>query len=218
MAASYIIAERGRNNGFWRHVLSELQNGKEESEVGCVRILGKMLDIDALQIDAAQRYQKTGESGQAFTFGGVTHPRPEIVKTLITRGEKADRFRVEAYAIALARARVPEATNFFQMILRDDTGKNYMSTAKFYAAVGLAQLGNSSGYIWLVENSGDPLPIVQGALPRGVSNNNVDTCCQAALRNLSGQKDMKSKADCETWWNHLDKLSIPNGRVDIVDY
>ena len=86
----------------------------------------------------------------------------------------------EAYAIALARARVPATTNFFWMILRDDNGKNYMSTAKFYAAVGLAQLGESSGYLWLIENSGDPLPIISGAWPRGVANNNVDTRESAA--------------------------------------
>ena len=214
MAASHIIAERGRNNGFWRKILNELQNGSEDSERGCVRILGQMLSIDALARDANKREQETGEVGQGFASVNLG---PEVITTLIARGEKADRFRVEAYAIALARARVPGVTNLFRMILRDETGKHYMSTAKFYAAVGLAQLGDPSGYAWLVENSGDTLPIVEGAWPRRIANNNVDTCCQAALRDLSGGKDMKGKAAWVTWWQQVDMQSLPKARVDIVD-
>jgi hypothetical protein len=142
---------------------------------------------------------------------------PEVVDTLIARGEQADRLSVHHYATALARARVPQTTNFFQTILRDDTGKHHMPSAKFYAAVGLAQLGEHSGYEWLIENSGDTLPIVEDAWPRGVANNNMDSCCQAALRHLTGKSDIKSKTDWQIWWQQVGKAAPLTGRVYIVD-
>ena len=51
MAASHIVAERGWSRGFWRIVLRELRSGREQSEVGCVRVLGQMLAIDAAARD-----------------------------------------------------------------------------------------------------------------------------------------------------------------------
>ena len=39
-AAEQIVAERGRDSGFWRTILKELQKGEEGSEVGCVHVRG----------------------------------------------------------------------------------------------------------------------------------------------------------------------------------
>ena len=63
MAASHIVAERGRDTGFWREVLAELKKKNEQSEIGCVRVLGKMLAIDAAARDVMRREQETGEIG-----------------------------------------------------------------------------------------------------------------------------------------------------------
>lgn len=210
MAASHIVAERGRNTGFWRNVLQELRKDNEDSEIGCVRVLGKMLAIDARARDII----RTGE--QTAWVASVALP-PEVVDELVARGKKADRFRVDHYCIALARARVPESEAFFKMILRNDTGKNYMSSAQFHAAVGLAHVGDPLGFEWLIANCDDPLPTISNAWPSGVPNLNVDTCCVAALRSLSGESQLKAKAEWETWWKSVDRKVLPKGHLDIVD-
>jgi len=214
MAASHIIAERGRNNGFWRDVLRELQEGNDESEIGCVRILGEMLSVDALARDVIQREKETGEVGQWFAsvcLGG------EVVDELISRGRKADRFRLEHYVIALAWARVPEAADFFRTILADDDGKHYTLTAKFHAALGLAQLGQPDGYEWLIAKSSESPGTVAMAWPSGISGSNLGTCCGAALQHLAGPEGLTDPADWKKWRGQADKDSLPKGPVDIVE-
>ena len=34
---------------------------------------------------------------------------------------------------------------------------------------------------------------------------NLDVCCIAALQQLSGQDDLRTRQDCEAWWKRLDK-------------
>ena len=110
MAASHIVAERGRSSGFWREVLAELKKENEQSEIGCVRVLGKMLAIDAAARDAIRREKETGEIGQ---WRASVALGPEMVAELVSRGEEADRFRADHYAIALARAEcLPQSTSF----------------------------------------------------------------------------------------------------------
>jgi hypothetical protein len=214
MAASHIVAERGRNTGFWKVVLRELLRGQEQSEIGCVRVLGKMLAIDAAARDAIRREKETGQVGQ---WAASVCLGPEVVKELITRGSAADRLRVDHYAIALSRARVPETTEFFRMILRDDSGQDYLAGTKFHAAVGLAQIGEPDGFVWLIKNSEDPLPTVSNAWPSRVSNLNLDTCSVAALRDLSGERNLKSKQEWESWWDKVDKRGIPKNPVSMDD-
>lgn len=214
MAASHIVAERGRNTGFWKIVLRELQRGQDQSEVGCVRVLGKMLAIDAAARDAIRRETETGQVGQ---WAASVCLGPEVVKELITRGSAADRFRVDHYAIALLRARVPDTTEFFRMILRDDNGQHYLAGTKFHAAVGLAQIGEPDGFAWLIKHSEDPLPTVSNAWPSRVSNLNLDTCSVAALRDLSDEKNLRSKQEWESWWDKVDKRSLPKHLVSMDD-
>jgi hypothetical protein len=213
-AASHIVAERGRDTGFWKIVLRELQSGHQESELGCVRVLGNMLAIDAAARDAIRREKETGQVGQ---WAATVCLGPEAVKEIITRGRAANRFRVDQYAIALLRARVPETADFFRMILRDDTGEHYLAGTKFHAAVGLAQLGEPDGFTWLFEHTEDPLDTVASPWPWFVSNLNLDTCSVAALRDLSGEKNLKSKQEWQSWWNKVDKSSLPKNLVRMVD-
>ena len=189
MAASHIVAERGRNTGYWREVLAELRKGKEQNEIGCVQVLGKMLAIDAAAHDVIRREKETGEIGQwraSVALGS------EVVAERVSRGEKADRFRADHYAIALARARVPDAINFFRMILRDEGAEHHLDSTKFHAALGLAQLGDATGFDWMIAHSADMQLTVSNPSPAQVSNANRDTCCTAALQQLSGNKDLRT--------------------------
>lgn len=214
-AASHIIAERGRDSGFWRHVLGELRKNNERSESGCVRVLGEMLEVDALARDVIEREQNGGRVGQwrpSVCLG------PEVVRELITRGEKADSPRVGHYAIALARSRVPDAADFFRKILQDDTGKyHYIGTAKFYAAVGLAQLGDSAGIVWLISQCANPNLDISDVYPRGIRRSPSDTYAMAALRELTGQQYLTTQQEWETWWRQADKGTYLKSRVDLVD-
>jgi hypothetical protein len=211
IAAEHIVAERGRDSGFWRSILKELQKGDEESEVGCVHVLGKMLAVDARARDVIRREKETGQIGQwraAVCLG------PEVVQELIRRGQKTERFRVDHYAIALARARVPEATEFLQMILRDEVGKGEDS-AKFHAAVGLAQLGEADGFVWLIAHSDNIQGHVSNAWPSRMSEaKNLGGCCGAALRQVSGE-DLKTKQDWESWWEKVNRKTLPKSHVEM---
>jgi hypothetical protein len=214
MAASHIVAERGRNTGFWRNVLQELRKDDERSEVGCVRVLGKMLAIDARARDVIRREKETGELSAWKT--SVRLPS-EVVHELIARGKKAGRFRVSHYAIALTRARVPEASRFFRMILRDDPDTSHLPGTRFHAAVGLAQLGEPDGFAWLIASCGDPLPTVSHAWPSRVPDLNVSTCCVAALRELSGEDKPRTAQEWQSWWKSVDRQKLPKRHVTLVD-
>jgi len=214
-AATHIVAERGRPSGFWRDVFRELQKDDPETEIGCVRVLGKMLEMDADAEDAGREAEKTGGVPQSPASREVGS---EVVAYLIQRGEKADRFRVDQFVTALARARVPEAGELFRSILRDDTEKHHGASAKFHAAVGLAQCGEASGFQWLIENCDDPTPTISNAWPDHVATLNLDVCCIAALRGLSGQRALRTPQDCEAWWKREGEKPLVRGRVRLVEY
>lgn len=212
-AAAQIVAERSRNSGFWRSILTELQKGKEENEMGCVHVLGKMLAVDARARDVIRREKETGQIRQ---WKATVCLGPEVVQELIKRGQKAERSRVDQYAIALARARVPPATEFFRMVLRDEIGRGNDS-AKFHAAVGLAQLGEADGFAWLVAHTDRSNGFVANAYPSRMSGaKHLGGCCVAALQQLSGE-NLKTKGDWESWWERVDRKTLPKNPVDLVE-
>ncbi len=101
LAATHLVAERGRVNGFWRNILAELQRNDEQSEIGCVRVLGKMLATDALARDALRRQNETGEVSAWVPTVCIS---PEVVTELLERAQQADRFKIDHYTIALVRS------------------------------------------------------------------------------------------------------------------
>lgn len=225
LAASHIVAERGRNNDFWKSVLAELKSENKQSEIGCVRVLGKMLEIDAGERDLLQMQKATGR-----TAARVASVRlgPEVVAELIQRGQKADRFRADHYAIALARARVPEATDFFKSILRKATRHgdpnapvltswHHSESTRFHAAAGLAQLGDPEGIQWLIDNSQQGPRTVENAWPRGAVNHNLSKCCVAALWLLTGER-FETKAQWKAWWQTSDRKLLAGRYVVLVDW
>ncbi|MAG92792.1 MAG: hypothetical protein CMJ48_03455 [Planctomycetaceae bacterium] len=221
MAATHLVAERGRASGFWKDVLKELKRNNPNSEIGCVRVLGKMLAIDASARDSIRRHNETGELS---AWHAVVRLGPQVVDELIERGGKADRFRTDHYTIALARARTPKARDFFLSILRVPRSsgpfKNagvHMDGTKFHAAVGLAQLGDSAGIDWLIANA-EHHGSVLGARPRGTRpGGGLSACCVEALRQLSGQNGLTSKAEWTEWSKSVDKKLLINRAVVFGD-
>ena len=228
MAASQIIAERGRESGFWRNVLAELKKENEQNEIGCVRILGKMLATDAAARDSIRRQKETGEVG---AWLATVNLGPEVVAELLARGQKADRFRIDHYTIALARARVPEARDFFTSILHAQfasggegpgtvpSGRVYhLDTTRFHAAVGLAQLGEPAGIEWLIAYCEDINGHVASARPYGSSRGgSLGSCCMVALEHLSEKRGLTTKAEWEAWWKTADKAALRQRAVVLAD-
>jgi hypothetical protein len=245
MAATHLVAERGRESGFWKNVLAELQRDNPDSEIGCVRVLGKMLAADAAARDAIRRRQ---EKGDVSASDPRAYLGPEVVVELIDRGAKADRLRIDHYAIALARARVPEAQDFFKSILRAtrpsglfppsgtsrrDTPKfttppeqttaptdpYHWDSTRFHAAVGLAQLGDAEGIEWLIEHCKfTGAGTVANAWPQGAPpGGSLSACCVQALRLLSGEYQRTSQAEWVAWWKSADARLLRDRAVPFGD-
>jgi hypothetical protein len=156
---------------------------------------------------------------------------PEVVAELLERGIKAERHRIDHYVIALARARAPEARDFFTMVLDQrrpippgtppgvdfPAGFRYSDGARFHAAVGLAHLGQPAGYQWLVANCEDPNGHVQFARPYFADRSDIGICCRAALRQLSGGKTLATRGEWEAWWRLVKPEELIGRVVQSVD-
>jgi hypothetical protein len=230
MAASQIVADRGRESGFWKNVLAKLKTNDEHSEVACVRILGNMLAADASARDSLKRQKETGEISASIV---AVRLGPEVVTELLERGtNKADRFRVDHYTIALARARVPEARDFLTSILVArrgpaappvagladvPTGFYHLESTRLHAAVGLAQLGDAAGLDWLIANCEDINGHVSHARPYGASSGGLGSCCTAALQQLSGESGLTTTSEWEAWAKTADKTVLTSRSVWLLD-
>jgi hypothetical protein len=213
IAAAHIVAERGRHPGFWRDVLRELREGDEWTARGCVLVLGKMLEHDATARDMIREQARTGE---VFQMVPEILLGKEVVDELLARASKADRHGMDTFVTPLVRARVPEARALFRKVLEDFTEDHDAST-RFHAAVGLAQLGDPAGYRWLLDHSSDPTPTVSNAAPARIPSLNLDVCCIAALRDLSGKEAMRTRQDCETRWRMEGEAAPPSRAVRLVE-
>ncbi len=63
LAASDLIASRGRTTGFWNSVLEGMRSAKGWDEALCVRILGKMLEDDAQAREILRSTPRTRDPG-----------------------------------------------------------------------------------------------------------------------------------------------------------
>lgn len=219
-AAAYLVAHRGRANGFWKNVLAELRRGDKHTEARCVEILGMMLARDAVNRAAITRERETGEVGQVVPS---VHLGAEVVAELLERARRADRHRVDRYVIALAQARTPESQDFFRSILRAESerpeaeswntfpsGPYHTESARFHAAVGLAQLGDAEGIDWLVAHCEYQQGWIAIARPVGTNSGNVDACCHAALQQLSGNQTASTQAEWEAWSKTVGRKELMN--------
>jgi hypothetical protein len=233
MAATQLVADRGRTTGFWKVVLAELKSDNPNSEIGCIRVLGKMLATDAAARDTIKRQKETGEISAWIPS---VHLGPEVVAELVKRGEKADRFRIDHYTIALARARVSESSDFFKAILRAEQssgppvqnairapedrprGPYHLDSTRFHAAVGLAQLGEREGIDWLVAHSEYTEGTVSNGVPVGTPpGGSLYKCCREALRHLSLENTRTTHAEWAAWAKTVDSKSLVGRGVVFSD-
>lgn len=225
MAATHLVAARGRETGFWKIVLAELQQENPDSEIGCIRVLGKMLATDAAARDAIQRRDETGEISAWLPTVCLG---PEVVAELLQRGRRADRFRMDHYVIALARARTPAAKEFFLEVLRAPAepvdplatpphSVRHLDSTCFHAAVGLAQLGEAEGFDWLIAHCEFSQGTVTNAWPGVSRRGNLSDCCQEALRQLSDQRPSASAAEWASWRQSVDLQRLPRRAVVFLD-
>ncbi len=218
MAATQLIASRGRRNGYWRVVLAKLPEMKEYGERNCVRILGKMLELGALRIERLRTLHK-GPS--AFT-PPLFYLELEVVDELLRRAQCAEGRTLNLYVVALARSLDPRPQQFLEQVIANEeeikTSRRY--SVCFHAAVGLAALGKSGGFNWLIAHVEDTetLHSVEYAWPAGVPDHNLGTCCIYALRALSGQKNLESRAEWEGWWAEVDKPFLPEPRMVMFEW
>ena len=198
LAASQIIASRGRTSGFWKHILAELRRGDSRTEVACVRILGRMLEGDAQAREVLRiKKERPNEIGAMVSVC----VGDEVVKELISRASEVERDSVRYYMIALAASRAHEAKHLFSQVLADDKRPQYDTTAKFYSAIALSQLGDEIGVVWLIEHLQDRTGSVFSAWPEGTLSRNVSDCCQVALRRISGRSELRTASEWTHWWS-----------------
>ena len=208
-AASDIIAGIGRINGFWKPVLEELRNGNSWSEPWCIRILGKMLEGDAMARDNIKANADTPMFSQKY----VGLPA-EIVPELITRCKNQNVY-LDLYLIALARARDERCEPLFIEMLHDSYDKSHSDSQKFHAAVGLVNIGKRVGVDWLIEHSGKSFKEVTRALP--ARRQFLDISCVLALRSLAGSNDLTTKTDFENWWKSSPEPFVLNWPISLSE-
>ena len=156
-----------------------------------------------------------------------------MVEELLARARKADRFRIDHYTIALARARTPETREFCAALLKagqsaappvqgtevtEPASVNHLDSTRYHAAVGLAQFGEGAGIEWLIANCEDLNGHVEHARPYGSSpGGNLGSCCQAALRQLTGNRELATKAQWEAWWASAARKGLKPGVIPMAD-
>lgn len=213
-AASHIIAERGRTNGFWRVVLQELETNKSENEVLLVQILGAMLASDT------SARGRMSAAAKGFPIQQFDPPRLDssVIETLIERSRQVDFRLVDHYVIAISRAEMQSSRGYFLSILRADDKLTYKEVSKkFHAAIALARLGDAEGLEWLISNTDKRVGGVRNYRPLGAKSGGLDSCCQETLSQLSR---LKRDTDKETWRKWAATISSPadfSGKILFVD-
>lgn len=127
-----------------------------------------------------------------------------MIDVLMDRYTKAD-FQHEAmYVTALARSRVPEPTEHFRDILVNRTTDGgtvkHSPTTEYWAAVGLAQLGDPLGVERLVGHSEGFSGSLDAPYPVGVNNDNIKSSSIVVLRMLSGEIELTTREELRESW------------------
>jgi hypothetical protein len=235
-AAIQLIASRGRDNGYWRVVVEHFEQSPVNDSRGSqsqllLRILTKILQSDGWSrwVRAHPEELKSSQTGAPIRLP------VSVIDTIVARAKQADRLNRDDYIIALVAAHDSRTRDFLRGILdrkkdeatkRDlfDTGEQDASVpggplsdgSRFYAAVGLAELGDLDGVRWLVEA---PTDIGGSLFPTYVSH--VDASGDLlqsrvlALADLTGQP-FQTIEEAQSWWatnRPTEKEYKPKARV-----
>lgn len=211
-AANLLVAYRGRGNGYWRVVLQTLrETDDEQTELSCVRILGKMLAVDGRGREILEEQRRSGKPYGGQWGGPYVVLDDSVVTTLL---ERATRFkdrrdhRIGNYVEALAAARDPRTRAFLLEVLhkQSEPGRPdahaYRSDARLEAAMGLAQLGVSAGVEWLIQNCERDDLLSLGPKLRS-ADERLGAACIRALDDISGDSPgaRSTRADWQAWWD-----------------
>jgi hypothetical protein len=211
VAATDLIISRDMSD-FWQPALEGLDKTKDWDQMTYVRLLGKML-----YVDAADREYK----GDITLRQSEIRRLPEtVLPELLKHAKDAKDYSLDAYLIAIARARDPRAKDFLTEKLKSSETGGCWQSIKFHSALGLAELGDPTGVEWLINNSEDTSSDVVFAWPL-IEDRHLGTSCLNALRVLSGEMNLKTKAEFETWWKNTKQptkqLWTPKHHVTLID-
>ena len=212
-AAIQLLSTHARHNDYWRIILDDWRHCASPRETHYVRVLGKMLAIDALGRDIEALPPE--KLARIASSPGIALDE-SVLPELVARARQADRLTMDHYVIAVARARDRRSVSFLAQILADPQRDHALGT-QFHAAVGLANLGDARGVVWLIDHVDKPGAGVAHARPPGVSLGNLDECCVWALRSLSGKRGLGTEAEWRDWWAAVREGFAPVNVVQLVD-
>ncbi|MGD0059829.1 MAG: hypothetical protein ABSD58_10460 [Verrucomicrobiia bacterium] len=208
-----LIVERGRKTYFWRTLLDRVKN--DSGEVGSVELLGRMLALDSSARLWLEHARAKGENLHAYQSTPFPYLGHEVVDELLKIADKAGGKHNDVYTFALASARDSRCQDYLRKVLGGDV-KHYSPTAKFFAAMGLAELGAPEGVNWLIDQVGHERERGEAVFCEycpEFSGANLSLCCSKALGMLSGENDAKTRADWGSWWEQVDKTPFTPCRV-----
>ncbi|MBN1258007.1 MAG: hypothetical protein JXA52_09925 [Planctomycetes bacterium] len=213
LAACTIIADRGRSTGYWQNVYAEMLLDGSKTKYHCLAILEKIL-----RVDGTIRFNEQRPAFEKKIMKWTPQPTvigEDVIATLISMCQDAEPIVVDPYLIALVHAFTPEAKDLFIKILTENL---YSASSKFYAAVGLAQLGEPAAFEWLIKYSGHDL-VLYSRCPESAQGNTLGDFCKAALRKLSLQdkKGTRTPKEWEAWWQEVKNGYRTKGLVLIED-
>jgi hypothetical protein len=215
-ASVELIADTCRRTQFWHVLLEDVRSGGRGSERYSVRILGKMLAVDAAARDLMEA-RKRGEHLRSPWMPGIALS-PEVVDVLLKRASEVDMWMYHHYVIALARARDERARPLLLSILVSINEKDSHPSVKFHAAVGLVGLGDPKGVEWLIDQAENQSALVLNAWPGRVPKNDLSTCCRYALCGIASGALYETRTEWQTWWASRKESFKRSGSLRLVDF
>lgn len=228
-AAIELVAARGHRDAAFRALLeNDFVRSCKEDKFGNVR--RRLLDLVAkvLMHDAGPRWQseeekRTGLPGQrVLQPDAVLYRKSPLLARVIEYGRKSPSSEIDAFVFAVRQAHHPQGKQFLLDVLHDPSDETPFAgadpakskwpyrirgTARFLAAVGLAELGVKEGVRWLVRHARTNNAGVYGTVrnyPHARDRTgNLRVNCEYALRDLAGvqrSQDRDQWRDWDQWW------------------
>jgi hypothetical protein len=205
-AASEIAQRHCRGPRSIEQIMSGLVNPDGSGNRDRLRLLGRMLAVDA---ESRREYAQPAERRRVRAMG----PPPPLDKTVVEQlRTMADRLGSPAwrpFVIAIAKAEDPGSIDWLRSVLRRSSREGADATA-FHAAVGLANLADPEGVLWLIDHVESPGgELILDGFPRDVFDGSLSACCQKALQILSGRTNAITRDDFLRWWQEQAVPFVP---------
>jgi hypothetical protein len=208
-AATDLLATRGRSKEFWRVVLRHFKEaGAKDRGLQSSRLLTVLTIM--LEYDGRARWllARPDELRQSAWVPEIKLSE-DVLDTIIERARAADRSQLDAHVIAVVVAHDPRAKAFLKTILEANDQRIDQGT-RFHAAVGLAELGETDGFRWLVE--ANPSGEVWSAPHLEARTGGCLESRVHALNDLTGL-DKTSIEEWQAWWKTHRGPVAATGRV-----